>query len=72
MTGEVPQWEYQVVSLGSIIRSPKDDELEILLDEWGQDGWELISAVRGENTNRLTLIAKRPLTRSSRRRRTMP
>ena len=72
MPEEVVQWEYQVFSLGSVLKAPKDEELEIILDEWGQDGWELISVIRGENTNRLKLIAKRPLTFSQRRRRTLP
>ena len=72
MSEEIKKWEYQIYSLGSVLKSPKDDELMELLDEWGEDGWELVSAVRGENTNRLTLIAKRPLTTVSRRRRSMP
>jgi len=72
MIEESTKWEYYVHSLGSILRSPKDEELTEILDEIGEDGWELVSAVRGESTNRLTLIAKRPLTTASRRRRSMP
>lgn len=72
MSEESTQWEYYVHSLGSILRSPKDEELAELLDEIGEEGWELVTAVRGESTNRLTLIAKRPLTTASRRRRSMP
>ena len=72
MTDEITKCEYHVYSLGSILRAPKEEEVTELLDEWGEDGWELVSAVRGESTNRLTLIAKRPLTTASRRRRSMP
>ena len=72
MPEESKKWEYQIYSLGSILKSPKDEELVELLDEWGEDGWELVSTVRGESTNRLTLIAKRPLTDRSRRERSMP
>ena len=72
MSEKIKQWEYLVHNLGSVLKSPKEEELGELLDEWGEDGWELISAFRGENSNRLTLIAKRPLTTTSRRQRSIP
>ena len=72
MPEQTKKWEYQIYSLGSILKTPKDEELIELLDEWGEDGWELVSAVRGESTNRLTLIAKRPLADLSRRERSRP
>ena len=46
MPEEIKKWEYQIYSLGSILKSPKDEELVELLDEWGEDGWELVSTVR--------------------------
>jgi len=72
MSEQIKKWEYRIHSLGSILNSPKDEDLMELLDEWGEDGWELVSAVRGESTNRLTLIAKRPLTDRTRRERSRP
>lgn len=57
---------------GHLLRSPKDEELTELLDEVGEEGWELVSAVRDESTHHLTLIAKRRMTSASRRRRSMP
>ena len=41
---EINQWEYRVETFGSTFSTPKDDELEAALDEWGEDGWEVISA----------------------------
>ena len=52
MSEGITKWEYQIYSLGSILKSPKDEELVELLNEWGENGWELVLAVRGESTNR--------------------
>lgn len=72
MSEKIKKWEYLVQTLGSVLKAPKEEELVELLDEWGEDGWELVSAVRGESSNRLTLIAKRPLTTTTRRQRSIP
>jgi hypothetical protein len=50
----------------------KADELEALLNEWGEEGWEVVSTHILENANKINVIAKRPLTRETIRRRSMP
>ena len=67
---ETPQWEYSVLSFGSALREPKNDEVEARLNELGAQGWEVVSSVMV--SNHLRIIAKRPLSRSTRRQRTMP
>jgi len=69
---EPNEWEYRVLTLGSFFKGTRDDELEEILNEWGQEGWELITFRTIENTNQAQLIAKRPLDRTARRWRNMP
>lgn len=66
------QWEYRVLTLGSLWKSPSDEDLEDLLNEWGEEGWEVIGLQKPANSNSTTLLAKRPLKLSTRRRRSMP
>jgi hypothetical protein len=67
------QWEYFVEDFGGIIKSePKKEEFQALLNAWGEEGWEVISAFYHTGTTRLRLIAKRPLTAAVRRQRSMP
>lgn len=65
-------WEYRVVTVGSFWQGPKEEELEARLNELGLDSWEVISIHAPANTNKLTIVAKRPLTAAARRRRTVP
>jgi hypothetical protein len=46
--------------------------MEEALNEWGVDGWEVISARGIENTSKVVVLAKRPLTASARRRHSFP
>ncbi len=70
---QATQWEYRLETIGgSAWRAPKDQELEALLDAWGEEGWEVINLFTAPGTNRITVVAKRPLTLSTRRRRSMP
>ena len=69
---EPNEWEYRVLTLGSFFKGIKDDELAEMLNEWGQEGWEVIAFRTIENTNQAQLIAKRPLTALSRRQRSLP
>jgi Domain of unknown function (DUF4177) len=72
MAETVQSWEYQVGSIGSALHSPKDEELETLLNEWGEDGWEVISIIAPSGSTKIRIVAKRPLTVESRRRRSWP
>jgi hypothetical protein len=69
---EVVQWEYRVQTFGSVWRGVKAEELEQVLNVWGEDGWEVVSSHAVENSNKINIIAKRPLTDSVRRQRSMP
>lgn len=69
---ETTQWEYRFESIGTFWKEVKNEELEALLNEWGQEGWEVIQLIALHTTNRIRIIAKRPLTSESRRRRSWP
>ena len=72
MTEETKQWEYHVQTIGTLWSGVKADELEQLLNEWGEEGWDVVSTHILENANKINVIAKRPLTRETIRRRSMP
>ncbi len=71
MADEIKQWEYRVQTVGSFFGGVKADELEQLLNDWGEDGWEVVSTHVLENTSKINVIAKRPLTRDVRRARSI-
>jgi hypothetical protein len=48
------KWEYSTVPL--LVHATKQ-----ILDNWGQDGWELVSVVPGPNPENLVAYMKRPL-----------
>lgn len=72
MTEETRLWEYRVQTVGGFWSGVKADELEQLLNEWGEQGWEVVSTHILENQNKINVIAKRPLTDRMRRMRSMP
>ena len=72
MTEETRLWEYRVQTVGGFWSGVKADELEQLLNEWGEQGWEVVSTHIIENANKINVIAKRPLTDRARRARSMP
>jgi len=69
---ETIKWEYRVETIGSALRGAKDEEAEAILNEWGEDGWEVISAHPPTNSSKVRVVAKRPLTSAAQRRRSMP
>ena len=69
---EMTCWEYRVRTFGSVLSGPKDEDLEAMLNEWGVEGWEVVSSFAHDNSSKIRVIAKRLLTRSARRQRTMP
>lgn len=72
MAEEITQWEYRVQTVGGFFKGVPADELEELLNEWGVDGWEVVSTHILENANKINVIAKRRLMRTTRRERSMP
>ena len=71
MTEEQRLWEYRVQTIGSIFGT-KDELVQTTLDEWGLEGWEAINVFTPENSGKITIVAKRPLTDRVRRIRSMP
>lgn len=47
------QWEYATVPL--IVHATKQ-----ILDQWGEDGWELVQVVPGPDGGNLVAYLKRP------------
>jgi len=72
MPDETQLWEYRVQTVGSFFSGVKADELEKLLNEWDEEGWEVVSTHILENANKINVIAKRALNDRTRRRRSMP
>ena len=68
---EYTQWEYRVETIGSVFGT-KDEQIQDTLDEWGEEGWEAINVYTPTNSSKVTIVAKRPLTRTGRRLRNLP
>jgi hypothetical protein len=66
---ENKKWEYRVDTIGSAIRGLKDEEIEAALNEWGQEGWEIISARPPSSSPKITIVAKRLMTANTQRQR---
>jgi hypothetical protein len=69
--GDQTLWEYRVQTIGGAFGT-KDEQIEASLNEWGEDGWEAINVYTPSSSGKVTIVAKRPLSRSARRQRTMP
>ena len=61
------QWDYQVETVGSFFGGIKDEQLNQLLNDWGEEGWEVISLVHPPNSEKMRVIAKRTIDRPARR-----
>jgi hypothetical protein len=72
MTEEIKKWDYRVQTFGSIWGGAKPEDIEAALQEWGVEGWEVVSAFNIETSNKVTIVARRPLTREVIRARSMP
>lgn len=70
MADENKQWEYRVQTIGGIFET-KDELLQNTLDEWGAEGWEVISVYSHHGSGHVTAVAKRLLTARARRARSM-
>ncbi len=68
---ENKQWEYRVRTIGSIFGT-KDEQVEALLNEWGLEGWEATQVYTPGQSGKVTIVARRLLTASVRRRRSWP
>jgi hypothetical protein len=70
--GDPQMWEYYVETVGSALRGTRDEELQQVLNELGEDGWDVIEIEQLPNSNKIRVVAKRPLTISARRERSRP
>lgn len=68
---ETVQWEYRVITIGNVFGT-KDEQIEATLNEWGSEGWEAIHVYTPSRSSKVTIVAKRPITREQRRWQTMP
>lgn len=68
---EAARWEYRVKTIGSMWGT-RDEAIQAALNDWGEEGWEAVSVYTPENSGKVTLVAKRPLSPASRRRRDWP
>ena len=66
------KWEYRIEEVGSFWKGTKLEEVEDFLNQLGEEGWEVINLHSPENSNKLWITIKRPLTSSTRRERTRP
>lgn len=64
-------WEYRALTIGRFWGT-KDEDIEAMLNAWGEEGWEVIVVYTPEGSGKVTMVAKRPLTDAVRRRRSMP
>ncbi len=69
---EEKQWEYLSLTLGSFLSFWKDEQITEKLNELGEQGWEVVNVYLLENTRKSRVIAKRPLTTTVRRQRSLP
>jgi hypothetical protein len=69
---ELSLWEYRAETIGSTWSRLKDQDLEAVLNEWGEEGWEIINAFATSGSNKIKVIAKRPLSERGRRQRNWP
>jgi hypothetical protein len=68
---ETTQWEYRVRTIGNAFGT-KDEQIEALLNEWGLEGWEASQVYTPSQSSKVTIVARRPLTGSARRRSSWP
>lgn len=71
MADELQKWEYRVQTVGNIFGT-KDEAIEATLNEWGEEGWEVTHVYTPEGSGKVTIVAKRQLTRETIRQRSMP
>ena len=72
MAEQTVQWEYRVLTVGSVFNGAKDGQVEAILNEWGLEGWEAVSVYTSIKNSKATIVAKRQVTAASRRWRSMP
>ncbi len=62
------RWEYKVITVGGVFGTA-DSVVEAKLNGLGLDGWEAVNVLLAAGGGRVTVVVKRPLTDTNRRRR---
>lgn len=65
------QWEYRAQTIGHFWGT-QDQDIEATLNAWGEEGWEVFMVYTPEGSGKVTIVGKRVLTDTIRRRRAMP
>lgn len=60
-------WEYRVETIGSTFKGTSDSDVEEFLNDWGKDGWDVIAFHPIYGSNKITIVAKREIADSGRR-----
>jgi hypothetical protein len=63
------QWEYRIDEVGSFWKNTKPEDVEDYLNQLGEEGWEVVNLHSPQNSNKLWVTIKRPLTPTARRER---
>lgn len=72
MAEELKKWEYRVLTIGGTFRT-RDEDIQDTLNEWGEEGWEATQVYTfSSRAGKVTIVAKRPLSRETMRARSMP
>jgi hypothetical protein len=61
MIEETKKWEYRVQTIGNFLLGTKDEIIEAMLNEWGEQGWEVTHVYNPSESGNVTVVAKRPL-----------
>ena len=57
------EWEYSVEALGGALRGVRPQEIEALLNEAANDGWEPVNVFqRGASSNQILIVLRRKVT----------
>ena len=71
MPEEIKKWEYKVQTIGSMFGT-KDENIEATLNEWGDEGWEVTHVYTPEGSGKVTIVAKRAVSSTTRRFSSLP
>jgi hypothetical protein len=66
------EWEYRVITSGTNWAVSKDEELEAVLNQLGEECWEVVAMYPVPGGMKVRVVAKKPLTARTRRLRSMP
>jgi len=64
-----PKWEYQVEIVGNFWRGARAEDIQRLLMQAAEDGWEPVELTPMQNSSRIMLVLRRATEAGSRRRR---